>query len=183
MVKKDEIVMSKVHFAAEALRILRDTPGVTVEVDLDSGIVAPTPSFASLARSHLSSWNSRACNAAAAWQLARYAEAHPDASLLLIAGETPRRGTSGILADHGIGLIDGLGNAHIELPGLMFHIEGHAARVLRARLASAGRLASRRRRSFSIRTATGRCRISQRKRLSPSASPIGSSHVSKPSGS
>src|SRR6202011_1549720 len=42
---------------------------------------------------------------------------------LLIAGETTAAARK-ILEDHGIAVIDGLGNAHIELPGLMFHIAG-----------------------------------------------------------
>src|SRR5258707_15799502 len=33
-----------------------------------------------------------------------------------------------ILQEHGIGVIDGLGHAHIELPGLLFHLEGHRSR-------------------------------------------------------
>jgi len=29
-----------------------------------------------------------------------------------------------ILVEHGVGVIDGLGNAHLALPGLLFHLEG-----------------------------------------------------------
>jgi len=42
----------------------------------------------------------------------------------LIARETTAEARA-ILAEHGVGIIDGLGNAHLELPGLLFHLEGH----------------------------------------------------------
>jgi hypothetical protein len=51
------------------------------------------------------------------------AEAHPDTPLLLIAGQTTAQARE-ILGEHGIAIVDGLGNAHIELPGLLFHLEG-----------------------------------------------------------
>jgi hypothetical protein len=43
--------------------------------------------------------------------------------MLLIAAETTGEARK-ILAEHGIGFIDGLQNAHLELPGLLFHLEG-----------------------------------------------------------
>jgi hypothetical protein len=42
---------------------------------------------------------------------------------LLVAGETTAEARQ-ILQEHGIGLVDGLGNAHIELPGLLVHLAG-----------------------------------------------------------
>ncbi|MBI3648619.1 MAG: hypothetical protein HY240_07725 [Actinobacteria bacterium] len=65
----------------------------------------------------------RDANPATAWQLVHYAQARPDLPLLLIAGKTTAEARE-ILQDHGIAVIDGLGNAHIELPGLLFHLEG-----------------------------------------------------------
>jgi hypothetical protein len=62
-------------------------------------------------------------NAATAWQLVQQAEAHPDTPLLVIAGHTTAK-VREILGQHGIAFVDGLGNAHIELPGLLFHLEG-----------------------------------------------------------
>jgi hypothetical protein len=47
----------------------------------------------------------------------------PDMRLLLIAGEVTASARE-ILEEHDIAVIDGLGNAHVELPGLLFHIEG-----------------------------------------------------------
>ena len=66
-------------------------------------------------------------NAATAWQLAREADARLDIPMLLIAGETTTEARE-ILQQHGIAVIDGLGHAHIELPGLLFHLEGHRSR-------------------------------------------------------
>lgn len=65
----------------------------------------------------------RRANAATAWQLVHDAALDPEMPMLLIAGETTGDARR-ILTDHEIGFIDGLQNAHIELPGLMFHIEG-----------------------------------------------------------
>jgi hypothetical protein len=65
----------------------------------------------------------KVANAATAWQLAEYAKALPGRPLLLIATETTAEARA-ILGEQGIGLVDGLGNAHIELPGLLFHLEG-----------------------------------------------------------
>lgn len=65
----------------------------------------------------------RRANAATAWQLAHYAQAHPEPPLLLIADETTL-GARKILEDHRVAVIDGLGNAHLELPGLLVHLEG-----------------------------------------------------------
>lgn len=62
-------------------------------------------------------------NPAAAWQLVEYTKAHPKVRMLLVARETTMEARE-ILRDHGIAVIDGLGNAHIDLPGLLFHLEG-----------------------------------------------------------
>jgi hypothetical protein len=48
---------------------------------------------------------------------------NPHGPLLLIAGETTAEARE-ILRAHGIALVDAAGNAHIELPGLLFHLEG-----------------------------------------------------------
>jgi hypothetical protein len=62
-------------------------------------------------------------NAAAAWQLVRHLEAMPpDAHGVLIADETTADARS-ILQQHGAGVVDGLGNVHLELPGLLLHVE------------------------------------------------------------
>jgi hypothetical protein len=48
---------------------------------------------------------------------------HPKTPVLLVSGQTTAKARE-ILEEHGIALVDGQGNAHIELPGLFFHLEG-----------------------------------------------------------
>ena len=62
-------------------------------------------------------------NAATAWQLVRTAADRPGRPVVLVAGESTADARR-ILREHGIGIVDSLGNAHIELPGLLVHVEG-----------------------------------------------------------
>jgi hypothetical protein len=63
-------------------------------------------------------------NAATAWQLINTAQqGDGDAQgLVVVAGSTTAEARA-LLAEHRIGLIDGLGNAHVELPGLLIHLQ------------------------------------------------------------
>ncbi len=110
---------------AEALRILRDVPGVTVvgrEVKHGDHRIDAMIHFAGTDRLIAVETKARA-NAATAWQLVHYADALAGTPLLLVADETTAQARE-ILQEHGIGVIDGRGNAHIELPGLLLHVEG-----------------------------------------------------------
>lgn len=111
-------------FEAEALRILREIPGLTVTGGrgLAGRRVDATLRFAGT-RARVAVEIKQRANAATAWQLVREAPAHPKVPHLLIANETTDEARK-ILQDHGVAVIDGLGNAHIELPGLLFHLEG-----------------------------------------------------------
>ena len=111
-------------FEAEALRILRDIRGLTAvaEPGRADRRVDAILRFGDQ-RVPIAVEFKKQANAATAWQLAHSAQLNPDARVLLIAGETTAEARE-ILEDHGIAVIDGLGNAHIELPGLMFHTEG-----------------------------------------------------------
>jgi hypothetical protein len=111
-------------FEAETLRILREIPGLTVVAEPD----APDRGIDAILRfagnrAPVAVQFKRRANPATAWQLVHDAQVQPDMPLLLIAGETTAL-TRQILEDHGIAVIDGLGNAHIELPGLLFHLQG-----------------------------------------------------------
>ncbi|MGH9890852.1 MAG: hypothetical protein ACREA0_02470 [bacterium] len=111
-------------FEAAALRILREIPRITATPQpgrANRGGDA-TLRFAGTRRRITVELKGRV-NAASAWQLAREAKARPNRPLLLIAGETTAEARR-ILDEHGVALVDGLGNAHIELPGLLFHLEG-----------------------------------------------------------
>ena len=111
-------------FGAEALRILREIPALTVIAEpgaSDRGIDAVVQYSGNRVRVAVE-FKKRA-NAATAWQLVHLAQARPDPPLLLVADQSTAK-VREILEDHGIGFIDGLGNAHIELPGLLVHLEG-----------------------------------------------------------
>jgi DNA-binding transcriptional regulator YhcF (GntR family) len=123
-VNKREIVNLEGPFEAEALRVLRQIPGLTViglEGRADRRIDAVLR-FAGNRAPIAVEFKQRA-NPATAWQLVQFRRTRPDMRLLLVAGETTAEART-ILEDHGIAVIDGLGNAHIELPGLLFHLEG-----------------------------------------------------------
>jgi hypothetical protein len=64
----------------------------------------------------------RRANAATAWQLVQQAEDAPDGNLLLVADATTAEARD-ILQRHGVGVVDGRGNAHVELAGLLLHVE------------------------------------------------------------
>ena len=125
----DQISTVKIEgpFEADALRILRDTPGISVigRERKPSGNHKPdaTVRFAGT-RANITVEVKRRVNAATAWHLVQKATEYPDAPLLVIAGETTAEARQ-ILQNHGVALVDGLRNAHIALPGLFFHIEGH----------------------------------------------------------
>lgn len=111
---------------AETLRILRGIPGVTAvkaEPRLPRG---KRPDvilrFAGKAEPIVVEVK-RHANAATAWQVLEYAKAMPGAHVMLVAGDTTEEARD-ILERHGVSVVDGLGNAHLELPGLLVHVEG-----------------------------------------------------------
>lgn len=123
-VKKGTVMKIEASLEAEALRILRQIPGVSVVPQRRAGDRRPDAilHFAGRQARVAVEFKARA-NAATAWQLVASAAAHPRPRLLLIADRTTTEARA-ILEDHGIGVIDGLGNAHVELPGLLLHREG-----------------------------------------------------------
>jgi hypothetical protein len=118
-------------FEAEALRILRRLPDLAVvarpaarDRDIDAWI-----SVGGRKTPLLVECKSRA-NVATAWRLVHEAQSQPRRHLLLIAGQTTDEARE-ILREHGIAVLDGAGNAHIELPGLLVHLEGRRLRQSR----------------------------------------------------
>lgn len=112
------------EFEAEALRILRAIPGIEViaePVGLKCGIDALVM-FAGTAAPIAIEFKARA-NAATAWHVVSVDRHHPELPLALIATETTADARR-ILSEHGIGFIDGLGNAQLELPGLLLRVAG-----------------------------------------------------------
>ncbi|MFH1329214.1 MAG: hypothetical protein ABIJ48_00930 [Actinomycetota bacterium] len=113
-------------FGAETLRILRQIPGLTVTAEARTGDrrADALVGYAG-GQARLVVETKKRANAATAWQLVH--EGGRGAPVLLIAEETTAEARA-ILEDHGVAVIDGLGNAHIELPGLLFHLEGRRPR-------------------------------------------------------
>src|SRR5438874_5796285 len=107
VVNKRKIVNIDGPFEAEALRILRGIPGLTVVAE-PSGADTGTDAILRFAdrRAPIAVEFKRRANAATAWQLVQYAEANPDTPILLIARETTAE-TREILENHGIAVIDG----------------------------------------------------------------------------
>jgi hypothetical protein len=126
-VKKREIVNIEGGFEAETLRVLREIPGLEVVAQPRLGDQPPDAilRYADREQPVIVEIKGRA-NAATAHQLIHAAALHPEMPMLLIAGETTAEARE-MLAENGIGFIDGLQNVHVELPGLMFHIEGRKA--------------------------------------------------------
>jgi hypothetical protein len=117
------------HFGAEDLRILREVPGVTIEAGgaargrgRGDAVLRFGPASEAVAVEV-----KRRANAATAWQIVQQSRAAPDGNLLLVAGATTAEARE-ILERHGVAVVDGLGNAHVELPGLLLHTEGQRGR-------------------------------------------------------
>ena len=112
------------RFEAEALRILRAIPSLDVVAEpagLDRGVDALVM-YAGTEAPVAIEFKSRA-NAATAWHLVHVSRHRPELPLVLIAGETTADARR-ILSEHDIAFIDGLGNAQLELPGLLVRIAG-----------------------------------------------------------
>lgn len=126
--KKREVVNIKGRFEADALRVLREVPGLTVHAE-PGGAGRRVDAILRFAgrRAPIAVEFKRRANAATARQLVDQADTLADTPLLMVAGETTAEARA-ILEAHGIGVIDGLGNAHLELPGLLFHLEGNRPR-------------------------------------------------------
>ena len=126
--KNREFVKIQGHFGAEDLRILREVPGVTVEA---AGAARGRRGQAVLrfgpAAQAVAVEVKRRANAATAWQIVQQSRAVRDGNVLLVAGATTAEARE-ILERHGVAVVDGLGNAHVELPGLLLHTEGQRAR-------------------------------------------------------
>lgn len=114
------------RFDADVLRLLRALPGVDAMFE-----ATPTPSdgradaVVSVADRDLriAVEQKGRVNAATARQLIGRAARHSGLPLLVIAGHTTAESRS-MLREHGIGLVDATGYAHVELPGILIHLAG-----------------------------------------------------------
>lgn len=130
-------------FEARALDVLRRISGLTVQRRQPTGdrradaVVAYRD-----ARTAVVVEFRQNANAATAWQLVQQAQGHPERPLLLIAGKTTAEARR-ILEEHGVAVVDGLGNAHLELPGLLLHLEGRGRPAAAAAVEYPTRLAGK----------------------------------------
>jgi hypothetical protein len=127
--KAPTVTIDGARLEPEALRVLRQVPGVAVVEEAPRGSDRGADAVLHFAgtRVPVVVEFKRRANAATAWQLVHYATVHPDMAAVLIADETTAEARV-ILERHGIGVIDGLGNAHLELPGLLHHLQGRRPR-------------------------------------------------------
>ncbi|MGC8473305.1 MAG: hypothetical protein ACP5PW_02710 [Candidatus Dormibacteria bacterium] len=114
----------------EAARILRAVDGI--EVDVQRGRDRPHAvaiRFGGSARP-LAVEVKKVLTTAVAWQVVQQTEAgRKGDQVLLVATREATADARDILRRHGIGLVDAAGNAHVELPGLLLHIEGRRRAV------------------------------------------------------
>src|SRR3972149_3400230 len=105
--------------APPALRLGRELPAVAAERAADGRLRIDGRTFELVVE------YKRRVGAADAWRVVRRVEQlpkRPPRAVLVIADRTTAEARR-ILADNGIGYVDGLGNAHLEYPGAYVHIE------------------------------------------------------------
>lgn len=102
-----------------ALRILRDLPAVAAEPAEDGRLRVDGRTFELVVE------YKKRFGAAEAWGVVRTVEQYPKrpARAALVVADRTTADARRILVDHGIGYVDGLGNAHLEYPGAYVHIE------------------------------------------------------------
>lgn len=129
MVKNGQSV-NRLHVAEAALaRVLDAVPGLSLSaktVRADDGVDGVLE-FAGTRKRVAFQVKARA-NAATAWQLVREVAGRLDMPVVLVAGESTADARR-ILREHGIGFVDSIGNAHIEMPGLLVHVQGGQSAV------------------------------------------------------
>jgi hypothetical protein len=124
VVNKPAIVKLQGPFEKEALRILRDIPGVDVEAAQQDGGRADFLILAGDVTYVVEVKAQRATNAAAARQVAEYARQLPGAIPVLLVTQTTTEEARRILEESGVAVIDGLGNMSVALPGMFLRAEG-----------------------------------------------------------
>lgn len=125
-VNKPPIVKIEGSFEKEALSILRDIPGVEVQVEptLPGGRRPDFVIRAGRTTVVIEVKARRSTNAAAARQVVEYAGQLPGAIPVLLVSQTTTEEARKILEDNGVAVIDGLGNMRAELPGLFLRVDG-----------------------------------------------------------
>lgn len=123
--KNRPLVKIETSLERRTVEILRSVPGIeTVLTQPHSGGVEVDAVIHAAGVAHpVAVEVKRHVNAATAHQLIDMARRLPaDAGFVVVADGTTA-GARRLLEDRGIGVIDGLGNVHVELPGLLLHLE------------------------------------------------------------
>jgi len=130
VVNMAHIVNIKGPLPPTVARILRATPGFAVEgAPQQPRQGAESTATIQLGRKRIPiqvQYRDR-LSAATAWQAVHDAHARPSARFLVVAGDSTSDSRE-ILRRHGISLVDAHGNAHVELTGLLVHLEGATPR-------------------------------------------------------
>lgn len=125
IVKKPIALNIAQDLEAEALRILRAIPDIDVAAESRSpgGRRADAVVRHADNDTEISIEVKRRVDVATAHRMVHFAREEPGLPLLLVAGETTA-GAREVLGDAGIAYVDGLGNARMELPGLILRLTG-----------------------------------------------------------
>jgi hypothetical protein len=111
----------------ETLRILRALPGVAAEVAEPPDPRIDAVLYAAGGGHPLVVAARRRVHAGAARLLVEEADRAPDGVRVVVVASQTTAAARQLLEDHGIGVVDGDGNAHIALPGVVVHVEGRSA--------------------------------------------------------
>jgi len=118
------------HFDADVARVLRTLPNAAVTITTKAADRAADQRDVLIRvggrDAAIVIEAKRSVNAATARQLA-HTRTGGDLPMIVVA-ETTTADARHMLAQHGIGLVDGLGNAHLELPGLLLHVAAPRAK-------------------------------------------------------
>lgn len=131
VVNKPQLMNIKGPLEKDALRLLQEIPGVTVE---PTAATKRRPDIVIRAGdvTHVVEIKAqRLTNAAAARQLAEYARHLPKGTRLLVVSRTTTQEARRLLEEQGVGVIDTQGNMRVELPGLFLWTEGRPGSAVR----------------------------------------------------
>lgn len=114
--KKAAVVKIRGPLEGRALRVLRGVPGLQAEAGPRGLLVAGQTRTPIVVRAR------GRVGVAEAWDVLRTAQ-FETAPMLLVAEETTVAARD-LLAGNQISVVDGLGNVHLQMPGLLVHLEG-----------------------------------------------------------
>jgi hypothetical protein len=110
------------------LRVLQDIPGVLADIPTGADQRADIVIQAGKVKHVVEVKARRETNAAAARQLAEYAQQLPKETRLLVVSRTTTAEARHLLEEAGVAVIDAQGNIRVELPGLFVWTEGRPTR-------------------------------------------------------